>query len=340
MNASLSHRDRKRARGLRGRVVVITGASSGIGRAAARAFAREGARLTLAARHRDTLEEVAAECIAEGAEVLVVPVDVSEEIPMFRLARATDDAYGGIDIWINNAGIGLFGPFAEADMEAHRRVVETNLFGTMNGATAVLPIFLRQRRGVLITNISLGGFAPVPFASAYTASKFGLRGFMAALRQELAHEPGIHVCSIFPSMIDTPGFQHGGNVSGVALRPAPPVYPPEKVAAALVDLALHPRDEVSVGLPSRVARISYGMMPGLTERMIGGVFRRYLKKANPEPRRRGNLFGPSKAPLTPEGGWRRRPRAASAATTLACVGFGGVTAIALLRILQAGERQR
>ncbi|HYP16080.1 MAG TPA: SDR family oxidoreductase [Opitutus sp.] len=293
---------------LRGRVVVITGASSGIGRATARAFAECGARLVLAARNAEALRETAYLCAGAGVHTLVVPADVTDADAMAELARKSVDAFGRIDVWINNAGVGLFGPFTNAGVAEHRRVVEINLFGTMNGAAAVLPRFLAQGHGVLITNISIGGFVPVPFAAAYTAGKFGMRGFMAALRQEVADTPGIRLCSVFPGVIDTPGYQHGRNVSGKLLKPGPPIYPPEKVAAAMVELALRPQDELSIGWPTRLAKIGYGLAPRTTERVAGVFFRGYLKRAEEAPRRAGNLFAPSSGRMTADGGWRAGPR--------------------------------
>jgi short-subunit dehydrogenase len=115
-----------------------------------------------------------------------------------RLAKKAEESFGGIDVWINNAGTGVFGPYQEVDIALHSRTVEVNLFGPMNGSYAALPIFLRQKRGILINNISLGGWVPTPFAAAYTASKFGLRGFTSSLRQELAAQRDIHVCGVFP----------------------------------------------------------------------------------------------------------------------------------------------
>ena len=314
---------------LRQKVVVITGASSGIGRATAHAFARRGAHLVLAARNKQALVEVSEECAGLGADAIVVQTDVTDAEAVAALARQAHDAFGRIDVWINNAGVGLFGPFINAGIEAHRRVVETNLFGAMNGAAAVLPYFLEQHQGVMITNISLGGFSPVPFAAAYTAGKFGLRGFMAGLRQELADEGGVHICSVFPAVIDTPGFQHGSNVSDAALTPGALIFPPEKVAAAMVQLALHPRDELPVGWPAYLARIGYGLAPRTTERLLGFGFRRVIKNSPPEPRRLGNLFEPSRGRMTPTGGWRRPSRARTLGRTAVWAGLLGTGALLL-----------
>jgi Short-chain dehydrogenases of various substrate specificities len=326
---------------LRGAVVVITGASSGIGRATARAFAGHGARLVLTARNGDGLRETAGECAMHGAHSLVVPADVTDAEQMKELARKAVEAFGRIDVWINNAGVGLFGPVLKADMAAQRRVVEIDLLGAMNGAAAVLPQFVRQGRGILISNISVGGFVPVPFAAAYTAAKFGLRGYMAALRQELVAHPRIHVGAVFPAVIDTPGFQHGANVSGVELRPAGPIFPPEKVADAMVEMALRPRAERPVGWPSHLAKWGFGVAPRITEWVAGAVLRRYVRKARRMPEaREGNLFEQSRGRITARGGWRRERRGGGKRGWIwaGLAGAGVVLAVAGVGVARRGRR--
>ncbi|MGJ4942050.1 SDR family oxidoreductase [Bradyrhizobium sp. HKCCYLS1011] len=288
--------------------VVVTGASSGIGRATALALARRAARVALAARRADVLNDVAAECDALGGHALAVPTDVTDAQAVQRLADAAEKAFGGIDVWINNAGTGVFGAFSEADIALHRRTIEVNLLGTMNGAYAALPIFQRQRRGILINNISLGGWAPTPFAAAYTASKFGLRGFSASLRQELTAHPDIHVCSVFPAMVDTPGFVHGANMSGRHLDPGPLLYRPDDVAETFLQLIRSPRDEVAVGWPARLGQISYALARGPTERLMGAGFRFLLARARPAPRSEGALLAPVPAGKSASGGWLARKR--------------------------------
>ena len=199
---------------LKDQVVVITGASSGIGRATAEAFAREGSRLVLAARDRLAVEAVAAHCRTLGGDAIATTVDVTDAEAVKGLAQAALDFAGRIDVWFSNVGIGAVGAFHDTPMAAHEQIIRANLIGHMNDAHAAVPVFLSQGRGVFINMISLGGFAAAPYASAYSASKFGLRGFSEALRAELSHHPDIHVCDVYPAFIDTPGLLHGANYVG------------------------------------------------------------------------------------------------------------------------------
>jgi short-subunit dehydrogenase len=325
-----------------GRTVVVTGASSGIGRATAQAFAQRGAQLVLAARREDVLQEVADVCEALGGQAIAVPTDVTDPDAVQRLVEAAEDRFGRIDIWINNAGVGVFGPYQDTDLVLHRRTVEVNLMGTMHGAWAVIPRFIRQGEGTLINNISLGAWSPTPFAAAYTASKFGLRGFTASLRQELAPHPAIHVCGVFPAIVDTPGFVHGANTSGLDLDPGPLLYRAEDVAGVIVNLARRPRAEVVVGWPAAAAKLSYAAAPRLTERVMNRAMRAALSKAQPAPSTDGALLEPIAAGVATSGGWLRRrnlPSASVLSTAAAACGLALVAAAIGIRTM-AGHRRR
>jgi NAD(P)-dependent dehydrogenase (short-subunit alcohol dehydrogenase family) len=285
-------------------LVVITGASSGIGRATAQAFAREGTRVVLAARDGDALREVVEACTRLGGAAIAVPTDVNQADAVVQLAqRAAAFGDGRIDVWINNAGIGAVGAFDETPMEAHEQVLQTDLLAYLRGAHAVLPYFKAQRRGVLINTLSLGSWVPQPYAVAYSAAKFGLRGFSAALRGELANRPGIHVCDVYPAVMDTPGFRDGGNFAGRSLRPPPPIYDPRRVAAAMVQLAVRPRHSRTVGSAATLARLAHFWLPGF-DFLSGWLTGHALQRARPVAPSPGNLFHPPQGQRRIDGGWR------------------------------------
>jgi NADP-dependent 3-hydroxy acid dehydrogenase YdfG len=221
--------------------VVITGASSGIGAATAIAFARQGARLVLGARGQEGLEDIARRCQTAGGTVDFGIVDVTDAAAVAEFAADARAALGGIDLWFSNVGIGVVGQYTEVPIDDHRRVIEANLIGHMNDAHAVLPIFLEQDHGIWVNMISVGGYITSPWAAAYAASKFGLRGFSAALRGELHGHPHIHVCDVYPTFVDTPAIYHAGNYSGARLSYPPGALAPETVADAVVALAQRPR---------------------------------------------------------------------------------------------------
>ncbi len=199
------------ARRIEDAVVVITGASSGIGRATAIEFARHNTRLVLAARNESNLEKTARACAKAGArEVLIVPTDTTVESEVQELASRAAEEFGRIDVWVNDAGVGLYATFEETPVEDYRRLLETNLFGYIYGARAALPYFRKQGSGVLInvgSQVSLGG---LPYQNAYVTSKYAVRGFSDSLRQELVGSD-IHVCTVYPASTDTPFFQHAAN---------------------------------------------------------------------------------------------------------------------------------
>jgi NAD(P)-dependent dehydrogenase (short-subunit alcohol dehydrogenase family) len=294
-------------RSFEGMVAVITGASSGIGRATAYAFARRGAALVLAARRADMLDEVERECRDLGGEALAVPTDVTHEDEVEALARRALDRFGRIDVWFNNAGVGVFGRFEDVPTDIWRQVLETNLFGYVYGAKAAMRQFRSQGHGVLINNASIVGRLAKPDSTAYATSKFAVRGFSEALRQEVLDQHDIHICTILPSVIDTPFFQHAANYSHHRVRAAPPVYAPEKVADTVVGLVEHPRAEVIIGGFGKVAAIQKRLAPSLMTRINGRALNYGFLADEPSDETTGTLFEPMRDGATVYGGWRKGP---------------------------------
>ncbi|QRQ88961.1 SDR family oxidoreductase [Cupriavidus oxalaticus] len=285
--------------------VVITGASSGIGLATALAFARARARVVLCARGEAPLARAAAACRELGARALAVPGDVTQPAAMHRLAeRAAEFGDGGIDVWVNNAGVGAVGLFDETPVAAHEQVVRINLLGYLHGAHAVLPFFKAARKGVLVNIVSLGAWAPSPYGVSYTASKFGLRGFSEALRAELVDYPQIRICDIFPATADTPGMRHSANYTGKALRPPRPLVDAGAVARAVLRAVAAPTSQaVTVGVVARLARIANLLAPGLLQQAYGRILHRHFSGAHEIPVSDGNLFHASLGHMDVQGGW-------------------------------------
>lgn len=291
-------------RSLRDSIVVITGTSSGIGKTAAIAFAQRGAHVVLAGRAEEGLGITATDVRALGRQALVVPTDVSDAAAVEELAQAALRRFGRIDVWVNNASVVIYAPFIETPPDAFRRVIEINLLGVVHGARAVLPHFVAQRRGVLI-NVS-SGWAAVgpPYIASYAASKAAIVSLDQSLRQELVAYPDVHVCTLLPSGIDTPLYQHAGNLTGRGVRPVPPLYPVDQAARTLVELAERPRPRRVVGAAgSGLLLLAARIAPGLTEKVMGRVMERFAFTPRAVEPTLGNLYEPSAAPLTTSGGW-------------------------------------
>jgi short-subunit dehydrogenase len=323
------------------KLVVITGASSGIGRAAAHAFAEKGARLVLAARDETALDDVVEECTTRGASALAVRTDVTDSEQMRALAKqAAAFGDGRIDIWINNAGVGAVGSFEQTPLEAHEQVLQTDLLGYLRGAYVAWPYFKAQKRGILINTLSLGSWVAQPYAAAYSASKYGLRGLSEALRGELYDYPGIHVCDIYPAVMDTPGFRDGGNFTGHTLKPPPPIYDPHLVAEAMVACALRPRPSTTVGAAATMARIAHFLLPGFPY-LSGWLTRLGLQHSPQAASSSGNLFVPSGAQRQVEGGWRAKAHRPPLAVVVgATILLGGVLFALNRRGRQSGRPNR
>ncbi|MBE9198680.1 MULTISPECIES: SDR family oxidoreductase [unclassified Nodularia (in: cyanobacteria)] len=276
-------------------VIVITGASSGIGRATAREFAKQRATLLLAARNETALQEVAQECQRLGATAVAMPTDVTNESAVQALAQRAIASFGRIDVWVNNAAVSLFARFEEAPPSAFRQVIETNLFGYIYGARAALPYFREQGSGNLINVSSVVGVTGQAYTSPYTISKYAIRGLSDSLRMELYLDNAreIHVCTVLPGSIDTPIFQHAANYTNRQIKAMNPVYPAKQVADAIVGLVDKPEREIVVGQTVYLQLLQKTLAPDLFEPMLAKqVDQDHFQDHKPTPQTDGNLFEP------------------------------------------------
>lgn len=287
----------------RNSVVVVTGASSGIGRATAHAVARRGAQVVLVARGVQALEEVARECRQQGGSATPLPTDMTDDRQVRLLADRVITLFGRIDGWINDAAVNLFGRFEEVPLDAIRRVIDTNLMGYIHGARAAIPVFREQGGGILVNVASVDGCVGQPYASAYAASKFAIRGLSECLRMELTDVPAIRVCTVLPAAVDTPLFQHGANYSGRTVRPASRPLPAAAVAEAIVDALEYPRREVFVGVNGTLLELAKLTAPNVVEsRIARRAEREQLHESSAGPSA-GNLHVSQAGAVS--GGWRR-----------------------------------
>ncbi|MDX6317250.1 MAG: hypothetical protein QOD35_650 [Nocardioidaceae bacterium] len=287
------------------RVVLITGASSGIGRATALAFARQGARLVLAARPSASLTQVCAECVAAGGTAIAVPTDTAEGGAVDALFEAAVESYGRVDAVVHSAAVVAYGRFEEVPADVFARVMQTNLIGTANVARAALRLFRTQDGGSLVVVGSLLGKIAVPYMSSYVTSKWALHGLVRVLQLEARETPGISVSMVWPGSVNTPAYAQAANYAGREGRPPPPVDPPEKLARAIMRAVDRPRREISVGLPNHLAVLGFRAMPALYDALVTPLMRVGGLSKRPIGAHTGNVFEPQAAGNAVHGYWGR-----------------------------------
>jgi short-subunit dehydrogenase len=264
-------------------VVVITGASSGIGRETALYLAGKGATVVAAARREDALDSLVSEIEALGGTAKVIPTDVSVWEEVDALATGAREAYGRIDTWVNNAGVLIVGEFEKTGLAEAHTLFDTNFWGELHGMKAALPIMRQQGYGTIINITSVMAKRAFPFMSIYSASKAALDKLTESLRTEIK-EPGINVCVIMPATIDTPLYNNARSKEGVAAKAAPPIYPPSEVALAIAECAVNPKRQMYAGRAGRFAAISNALLPGVVDKVLQAVGRpALLKKDEPKP---------------------------------------------------------
>jgi len=305
-------------------VVVITGGSSGIGRATALACARRGDRLVLAARSAVSLQAAAADCRAAGSkvevEVEVVPTDVAAQAEVDALLATAVERFGRVDAVVHSVTVVAYGRFEEVPAAAFDRVVATTLIGAANVSRAALRLFRDQGGGSLVIVGSLLGKIVTPYMSSYVTSKWGVQGLARTLEVEARSTPGIQVSLVSPGSVDTPVYRQAASYLGRDGRPPPPVVPPEKVARAVVRCLDRPRRDVNVGVANPIAILGFRMLPALFDVLVTPLMRLGGLSRQPSEPNDGNVFAPHPDGDAVHGEWGRRwLRPASAGLALLAV---------------------
>lgn len=280
---------------LKGKVVVITGASSGFGKGTALELARAQAHLVLAARRPELLRDLAHQCEDFGVQTLAVPTDVGDRGQVEQLFQSAIGKFGRIDVWINNAGVGALGRFEAVPLEDHVKVIETDLLGVLYGSYFAYRQFLKQGEGVLINMASELGRHTAPYYASYTAAKHGVVGLCEPLRQELDQGgiENVHVCLIMPTAHDTPFFDHVANYTGREVQAPAPLHDPQNVIDALVGLARNPKDQKIVGADG-IAKIFLKNVAPRTEEKLGAkqIHKSQMQDAPAAPQTDGAVLAP------------------------------------------------
>jgi short-subunit dehydrogenase len=276
-------------------VIVITGASSGIGLATAELAAERGATLVLAARSEATLQEIVSRIAAAGRRAISVPCDVADRAQVERVAQTAVQQFGRIDTWVNNAGVSIYGRFDEVSEEDSRRLFDTNFWGVVNGSLAALP-YLKQNGGALINLGSEVSEAVIPLQGMYSASKHAVKGFTDALRVEIEQldDAPISVTLIQPTATDTPFPQHARNYMDKEPKLPTPLDEPRDVAEAILDAAVTPTRSKKVGAMSKVNTFTAKVAPSLGDKISAKQADRQQYDELPRDRQ-GALGRPSEA---------------------------------------------
>ena len=332
-------------------VVVVTGASAGVGRASARAFAERGAHIGLIARGRDGLEAARREVEALGGRALVLPLDVADADAVEAAAERVERELGPIDVWVNNAMASVFSPVRETTPEEYRRVTEVTYLGYVYGTLAALKRMLPRDRGTIVQVGSALAYRGIPLQSAYCGAKHAIQGFCDSLRCELLHDGSrVHLTMVQMPALNTPQFGWVKSRLPRKPQPVPPIFQPEVAAQAIVWAAHHRRREVWVGLPTVIAIAGNRLAPGLADRYLartGYDSQQYDGAADPD--RPDNLWTPLPGDAGAHGdfderaesfnlqSWlnlHRTPLALAGAAIVA--GMAGIAGLARLSALRAG----
>jgi NADP-dependent 3-hydroxy acid dehydrogenase YdfG len=275
----------------RARVVVITGASAGVGRATARAFAAQGARIGLVARNAEALENARKEVESRGGQAVVAVADVADADAVERAAQMIETKFGPIDVWVNNAMTSVLGPVKEITPDEFRRVTEVTYLGVVNGTLAALRRMLPRDEGVIIQVGSTLAYRGIPLQAPYCAAKHAVQGFHDSLLSELMHDrSGVRVCMVNLPAVNTPQFRWIRSHMPRKAKPFGTIFEPEVAARAIVWASEHPRRELNVGWGTTQAIVANAFAPGLLDRYLGRIgFDAQQDQEAEEPGRPDNL---------------------------------------------------
>jgi NAD(P)-dependent dehydrogenase (short-subunit alcohol dehydrogenase family) len=319
-----------------GRVIVITGASSGVGRALARRFGADGAKVALLARNEPALQHAADEIKAAGGEALVLPVDVSDAAAVEAAADAVVQRWGGIDVWVNNAMVSVLSPALQMTADEFKRVTEVTYLGYVHGTLAAVRR-MRVKGGVVIQIGSALAYRSIPLQSAYCAAKAAIRGFTDSLRTELLHDgTPVRLCMIQLPAVNTPQFTVVRSRMPHQPMPVPPVFQPELIADAVLRAARKPKREVWLGWPAVRAIVGQMLAPAYADRYLAR--RGYQAQQTSEPARPhpDNLFSPVPGDPGAHGPFDQTATSRSASMWLQSHRVGFLAGLAALGLAVAG----
>jgi len=285
-------------------VVVITGASSGIGRAAAALFGKHGWRVGLIARSAENLDATRKDVVTNGGAASVAIADVADSTALEAAAAHIENELGPIDVWINNAGVSVYGKFMDITEDEFRRLTDTNYYGTVNGTRVALRRMLPRNKGTVVQILSAISYRAVPLQAPYSGSKYALRGFTEAVRAELANDNSmVHLTMVHPPAVNTPFYSHAVSHMPKPVRPPPPIYQPELVADAIYLAATTRRREVKVTGSTLGFAVANKLTPSLLDFLAGkfGVAAQQSDQGGAVEVKDPNLNGPGKRPSSTHG---------------------------------------
>ncbi|MFL5815157.1 MAG: SDR family oxidoreductase [Bdellovibrionia bacterium] len=327
------------------RVIVVTGAAAGVGRAIAREFGKEKTKIGLIARGTDGLEGAKREIETMGGQALVLPLDVADSDAVDRAAQKVEDEFGPIDVWVNDAMVSVFSPVKEMKPEEYKRVTEVTYLGYVYGTLSALRRMIPRNRGIIIQIGSALAYRSIPLQSAYCGAKHAIAGFTESLRTELLHDQSkIQVCEVDLPAVNTPQFSWVKSRLPNEPQPVPPIYEPEVIARAVRFISKHPRKKLNVAFSTIKAVNAEKIAPAFADRYLSQFGYKAQQTKEPLKPRKDNLWEAVPGDHGARGSFSSRSRSFSLTLWLdmyrapVLLGLGALGIFAYLRSSQAGQR--